>query len=152
MQTAVCSNPLKRQRSDQHPSKLEEASQPLSKKRKTICEVLPGQQTLHRDSAPRRPPTLQTRGALRKPNAKKAPTKRESSRTRQLRRPAGRPRVTKCKESYRTRIRADIIEICGRDSYNEVKRFARHGGPGLQDLRGVRISNSSLILVLTILV
>lgn len=137
MQTAAWSNPLKRQRSDQYLSKLEEASQPVPKKRKTICEVLPEQQTVHRDSALRRAPAPPTRGALRKPNAKKAPAKRESSRTRQLRRPAGRPRVTKCKESYGPRIRADIIEICGRDSYNEVKKFARHGGPDLQDLRGV---------------
>ena len=153
MQTAVFSKPFKRQRSNQHPSKLEEEARPVSKKRKTIHKVLPEQQTVYRDNIPRKAPTLQTTDALRQPNVKKALTEQEASKNQQLHRPINRPALAKWRKRHLPQTSADsFLKSCGRDLISKIKRFIKHGGPDLRNLINIGILNGSLTLVLTLLI
>jgi hypothetical protein len=75
------------------------------------------------------------------------------SQQQQLRRPTTRGLLTAWKQKkenwWPTQSAIDFIKGCTSNRLKDIKIFARHGGPDLSNLRGVRISRPELVLLLT---
>ncbi len=135
------SNPRKRQRSEQGPLRLNETSQPQSKRQKPS----------HLTSGSHPPVAFWdnlskiwlTKRALRELDRRNTETARNPPRP-SYRRP--HQHVTQCalaelkKKRQATQSAADFLCHCAPSCLKDIKLFARHGGPDLSDLIGVCIA------------
>lgn len=129
MSETQLSNPRKRPRTEQHPL----PSPPLSKRQKK----------LHHSFGYIEPPEFWdslskiwlTRRALRELDRRNTPSRSLNHRPR---RPITRNFLVEQKNAHRPT--ADFASHCSPSHLKGIKQFARHGGPDLSDLIGVRVA------------
>ena len=137
------SNPRKRQRSEQYRSQQNRTSQPLSKRQKRSHPPI--------ESHP--PPAFWdnlsrvwlTKGALRELDRRNGPSQSAPSPScslhARLHGPFTRHAVAKAENSRGApQSASDFLRHCTAESLKDIKRLARHGGPDLLELRGVRMA------------
>ena len=135
------SNPRKRQRSEQYLPQQNRTSQPLSKRQKHS----------HPPIGSHPPPAFWdnlsmvwlTKGALRELDRRNALSQSAPSLSCSLHKRSHRPftqhAVAKVDKSYRyPQSASEFLCHCTTESLKDIKRLARHGGPDLLELRGVR--------------
>lgn len=145
MQTPAPSNPRKRPHSDQYPFEGE-ACQTVSKKQKAIHVPDPPEPAAHQDNSPAIPLNRSALRALRRQITQAARKPRSNQR---IRRPATILAVAEWNRCHQPLKPADTyLKNCGHEQYKALLSFSKHGGPDLRGIRGVWISNASLMLVL----
>ncbi|KAF7509319.1 hypothetical protein GJ744_008213 [Endocarpon pusillum] len=141
MQITGYSNPLKRRRSDQrqHLGLDPGACQSTSKKRKVACIADPQQPAAYWDNLSEIPLTRRALSELNRRNRRNAREARVPSLSQRTRRPRTRRAVAEWKRHHPSlKVATSFVEDCGYEQYNDLKRFSKHGGPALQDIRGFR--------------
>ena len=145
MQTPTDFNTRKRRRSDQRPFEPEYSTcQAVSKRPKVANTADPRQPAAFWDGLSEIP--LTTR-ALEEQNRRYKRAARVSLMSPRARRPTTRRAVDKQRDCSPCESTATVLLARGgRAFYNKVKKVSRHGGLDLQKIRGVSISNRSLLL------
>lgn len=140
-------NPCKRQRSAQQTSQLNETPQSLPKRKKVTLS--------HREGRSRTPPAFYdnlskiwlTKGALRELDRRNAQSDSSSLHRKSLK---SSTRHTDQEQDYRSiQPVHEFFRHCTSRCPEDIKQFARHGGPDLLDLRGVCTHKFLLLSKLT---
>lgn len=144
------SNPRKRLHSEQCLPQVRESSQPLSKRQKldhprgarppaafwdNLSKIWLTERALKE---------LDWRNTQPAPNSHRSPYRRSH-------RPVTRHAVAEWKNKEENQPATDFLTRCSTGRLEDIKLLARHGGPDLSDLRGVRIARCLLELALIIL-
>ncbi len=138
MPEAQLSDSRKRQRSEQLPLQLNGTSQPLSKKRRLSHPSGSQPAAAFWDNLSKIWLTKRALRELDRRNTQSAPSPPRPSYQRRPHRPVTRRALAELKNNCRpTQSAADFLCHCAPRCLKDIKRFARHGGPDLSDLRGV---------------
>ena len=143
------SNPGKCQSSGQRPVRVDETSQPRSKRQKLSHPSESQPPVAFWDNLSK---VWLTKRALRELDRRNAtPSPPRSSHRRPHRLVTRRARAELKKRREPTQSTVDFFCHCGPGCLKDIKLFARHGGPDLSDLKGVCIAKYLLVPHLTIL-
>jgi hypothetical protein len=132
------SNPRKRQRAEYCPLQQRGTSQPQSKRQKLNYHFTGSLPPTFWDNLSK---IWLTKSALRELNRRnnKAASRPPRPQYRQVRGPVTRNFLAKLRNRQATQSAADFLRHCESSTLKDIKLFARHGGPDLSDLKGVRI-------------
>ncbi|KAF2182612.1 hypothetical protein K469DRAFT_585737 [Zopfia rhizophila CBS 207.26] len=134
----------KRQRPEQRPSQPNETSQPVSKKQKVGHPSGLQPPAAFWDNLSKIWLTKRALRELDRRNTQPAPNPPHSS-YRRLHRPVTRRALAELKKSWHPiQPATDFLSHCTSKRLEDIKLFARHGGPDLSDLKGCRKHASPL--------